>query len=145
MSNVAVIKKPELVEIGNRSISVNGWRYDLAEEHIKWHSSHKNKACSVECMARTMFSRNTPTNCDKVRKNMSTLFRRMLDNGMFMLIEYDHSPGGRGKIKAAKIFDRENASDKDIAEATYQIERMVKRKQISESKVSKALEILNVE
>lgn len=143
-ANIAVIKKPELVEVGTRAVSVHGWRYDLAGEHLKWHVAHKNKACSVECMARTMFSRNTPTNCDRVRKNIAPLFRKMLAAGMFVVIEYDHSPTGHGKIKACKIFDVESASEKDRQEAAFQLERMRKRRQVTEDAENRALAILKL-
>lgn len=147
MSNtdLKVIKLPtkELTVIGKKAVSIFGWRHDLAEEHLKWHLSQRTNAwCSVECMARTLFQRNTPTNREGVRKRMGRLFRVLLERGLFLVIEYDFSAEGHGKIMACKLFEK--AAGAETQHAIEQIERMRKRKMISDELWQRAINLLDV-
>jgi hypothetical protein len=105
-SALRVSKRPELTTIGERRVSTLGWRQDLVEDHLKWHLTQLSKKwCGVDCMAKTMFNRNTETNRGAVRKRIAPLFRTLLGRGLFLVIEYDATPGGHGKISACKIYE----------------------------------------
>lgn len=143
MTSLAIVRRQELTQVGRKSVSVYGFRHDLMEEHLVWHLTQmSNKWCSVECMARTMFGRNTETNRTGVRKRMANAFRTLLSKrGLLLVIEYDVSPTGHGKIKACKLFESGEGAERQYAK--HQVERMEQRKQMNEEQVARALSVIN--
>jgi len=129
----------ELVTVGKKSRSMQGYRNDLVEEHLHWHLTQmSNKWCSTDCMARTLFGRNSEENRKKVRSRMGLAFRfLLLRSGTFLVIEYDDSPKGHGKIKAMKVF--ESGSGMEGQYAQHQIKRMTDRQQLTEDMRVQAL------
>ena len=141
MSKLAVIHRKELTTVEKKTVSVYGWRQDLAEDHLNWHLTQRsNKWCSVECMARTLFQRNMPSNRAAVRKRIAPLFRGLLARGLLLVIEYDASPDGHGKIKACKFFESGDGSEVEYAK--HQVERMRQRNALSIELSEKAIAIL---
>jgi len=141
-SALKVVKRPELVTVGNRTVSTFGWRYDLAEDHLKWHVGQLSKKwCAVDCMARTMFGRNTESNKTAVRKRIAPLFKSLLEHGQFLVIEYDATSRGHGKITAFKVYET-NIQEEQYARS--QVERMRKRGKVNEETFLRALGVLGV-
>lgn len=136
-----VVHRQELAKVGKKTVSVMGYRNDLAEEHLRWHlTKMSNKWCSVDCMARLMFGRASEENRKRVRTRIATTFRWLLDSGLFLVIEYDDSPEGHGKIKAVKLFESGAGAEGQYAE--HQVERMVRRQQLNEETRKQALKAL---
>ena len=144
MSNVIrVIKRQELTKIGNRHVSACGRHHYLAEEHLDWHLAQamSKKWCSVGCMARTMFQRNTLANRTAVRQRIAPLFKALLKRDKFLVIEYDQSD--HGKINACKILEGTDQLEKQYAMS--QLERMRKRGQMNEETFQHANEVVGAQ
>lgn len=136
-------KHAELVKIGKKAHSVQGYRKDLAEEHLLGHLTQmSNKWCSVDCMARIMFGRNSEENRNKIRKRIGPAFRYLLGHGKFLVIDYDDSRKGRGRIRAMKFF--EGGAGAEGQYALHQIERMTARQKMSEEMRVQALALVGV-
>jgi len=127
-----VVRKQELTQVGKKAVSIRGYRNDYVEEHLRWHLTQmSNKWCSVNCMARTMFGRASEENRSRIRRRIANTFRVLLMRSrLFLVIEYDNSTDGHGKIKAAKLFEAGDGAEGQYA--VHQIERMAQRQQITE-------------
>jgi hypothetical protein len=139
-----VVRRSELVKIGKKSRSLVGYRSSLVEEHLHWHLSQmSNKWCSVSCMARTIYGRNSEDNCDKIRKHGAAAFKYiLLKSRRFLVIEYDDSTKGHGRIKAMKLY--EGGDGGEGTHAQFQIDRMESRRQITEYMRQQALTIIGI-
>lgn len=137
---VKLVRRQELTTVGKKSVSILGYRNDLVEEHLRWHLTQmSNKWCSVDCMARTMFGRASEENRARVRRRIANTFRVLLIRSkLFLVIEYDNSTDGHGKIKAAKLYEAGTGAEGQYA--INQIMRMAQRQQITEEMRTKALE-----
>lgn len=141
MNQVTIAHRKELTTIAKKTVSIFGWRRDLAEDHFAWHLTQlSHKWCAVECMARTMFQRNSESNRAAVRKRIAPLFRQLLSQGALLVIDYDASSDGHGKIKACKLFEAGDESEVDYAK--HQVERMRQRNVLSKEPSEKATAIL---
>lgn len=134
----------KLIEIGKRSISAYGYTNEGVEAHLCWHLTQlpSKKWCSPDCMSRTMFGRNTDNGRRGVRKRIANTFRVLLKRGLFLAIEYDASPSGHGEIMAFKLF--ENGEGAESQYALAQIERMTRRRKLSEEMRERALQVIGV-
>jgi hypothetical protein len=144
-TKLKVIQKPELIVVKGREVSANGWHHYLAEQHLNWHLTQpeSGKWCDVECMAKTMFRRNSPDNCMKVRKRMPSLFRVLLGRNRLMVIEYDFAKDGHGKIIACKLFEASTAG-MEHQHALTQLERMQKRMMLSQELRERMVALIGV-
>ena len=144
MQNVTrVIKRPELTTVGNRQVSACGWRHVLAEDHLDWHLSQRSqKWCSVGCMSKTLFQRDIKANRAAVRKRVAPLFNKLLERGLFLVIEYDATPSGHGKIKACKLFEKTDRAELEYAQS--QVTRMLKHRQLKEEMYQRAMDAIGV-
>ena len=133
-----------LIEVGQRKISPKGWALDLVEEHLDGHIGQlSNQWCRVDCLARTMFGRNTPANRARVRKNMPRAFRDMVRRNRFLVIEYAPAGGGtHGEALACKIHDRTQGDAAELQATEYQLAKMLRRRQISDSLLETARALL---
>jgi ribulose bisphosphate carboxylase small subunit len=134
------VKKPELVTVGTRAVSVNGWHFSLSADHLKEHlgKGPSKKWCGPACMASRMFGRSSPANQQRVRDRIAKAFHYLLQNGMFLAIEYVERP--HRTISAFKIL--ETTEGMEMQHARAQIERMRQRREVNEEKYLKALELL---
>jgi hypothetical protein len=138
-TQLKVIHRQELTKVGKKTVSSFGFRNDLAEEHLRWHLTQmSNKWCSIDCMARLMFGRASPQNRMGIRKRIRNTFRVLLDRGVFLVIEYDNSTNGHGKIKAIKLFEI-GVGGAEGEYAVHQINKMAQRMQITDEMRVKAL------
>jgi hypothetical protein len=126
-TKLRVVQRPELIAVGKRSVSPSGWHHYPAEEHLNWHLTEpqSGKWCRVECMAKTMFLRNTPANCTKVRARLPNLVKRLIARNRLLVIEYDAARDGHNKMIACKIFEASGELERD--HARRQLDRMHKR------------------
>lgn len=139
-ASLKIVKQPhELVQVGKKTVSVFGYRNDLAEEHLRWHLTQmSNKWCSVDCMAHVMFGRRSEENRSRVRRRVGQTFKfLLLRSRLFLVIEYDDSAGGHGKIKAMKLYEAGSGIEGQYA--LHQIDRMAQRQQMSEEMRVQAL------
>jgi hypothetical protein len=144
-TQLTVVKaKPELVTVRNRSVSPYGFRHTLMADHLENHlASLSNQWCEVGCLARTMFQRNSEANRKAVRQRLAGAFRWFLDHGLFLVIEYESiGKGHHGESKAVKIYRRESQLQIEFQTAEMQLERMLRRREISQDRYNKAMEIL---
>lgn len=137
-----VAKRAQLTRIGNRAVSTLGYRNDLVEEHLKWHLglTVSKKWCTVSCLATTFFGRNSEANRKEIRGRMARTFKVLLSRGLFLVVEYDATRDGHGKIVACKLFERHDGLEAEYAHS--QIERMRHRRQITEETWQRAMEVL---
>jgi hypothetical protein len=141
-TTLQVVPGPELVQVNNRAVAIRGWRQDNAVEHLHWHLEQPSeKWCSVECMARTMFQRNTLANRDRVRKRASRLLRYLIGRRELLCIEYATDKKERGRIKAMKIFES-NVSE--VEYARHQIEMMKRRGHLAQELVEQAIALTGI-
>jgi hypothetical protein len=141
MGDLALIKsknKPELVTVKDRSVSAHGFRHVLMYDHLVEHLGSVRKPwCTIGCMARTMFGRNTDSNRKAMRQRLSAAFRWHLDRDVFLVIEYDQ--GAHGRANAVKIY---SSAQIEFQFAQDQLEKMLRRREISNARYSKAKQIL---
>ena len=112
---------PELVEVGTRMISSGGWSVPLLEEHLRVHLGQglSQRWCSVGCLARTFFGRNTPAHREAVRHRLSRAFRLLLlRRDLFLVIEYEQGKGTHGAAVACKLLQTENELERQHARVT---------------------------
>ena len=136
------VKSRDLVKVGNRYISTAGYHVDLFRQHLETHLLNDEKWCRVSCAARTMFGRDTEANRKKIRDRVRGAFKAMLERGQFMAIEYDLSSEGRGKIAAFKLFEGQGGTERQAAE--FQLERMHRRREVSDSMLQQARQVIGV-
>jgi len=144
-AELTVVKtKPELVTVRNRSVSPYGFRHALMADHLEEHlGSLRKQWCEIGCLARTMFGRNSDVNRKAVRQRMSFAFRWFLDRGIFLVIDYEaHGAGHHGEAKALKIYKPSAQLTLELQSAHSQIDRMLRRKEITQERYDKALQIL---
>jgi len=129
------------MKIYGRQVSIVGYSSKLAIEHLLNHieSPQSKRWCSVACMARTMYGRDTAKNRKAVRKNGRVLFRRMLDRSQFLVIEYGES---HGEILAFKIYEKD--VDLEAQAAQLQIDRMSRRQELNAEQMAIAKKILGM-
>lgn len=138
-SELRVVQPLELTKIGDRSVSARGWRIPLVRQHLEEHGL--SEWCTVECLARTMFQRNTASNREEVRSRVSKAFTTLLDrDGLFMVIDYDKSRSGHGKILAVKLYNATDESEKQAA--AEQLDRMARRKELVGERLDRAKALL---
>lgn len=143
MANDLTINKtrPELMSVGTRALSSHGWRNDLFAEHLKVHLGN-SAWCDVGCAARTFFGRNTAANRSGVRKRLSRGFHALLAQGLFVVIDYASGPNHHGEAIAFKLYNPHSEMERQAAK--MQLERMVKRREISEEKLQRARQLLGL-
>jgi hypothetical protein len=123
----------EVAGAGSRKGSLRGWARVLVEEHLEAHIKGQvsGQWCAVECMARTMFGRNTPKNRKAVRKGLVRAFRDLLRSNRFLVIDYAPMKGKtHGEALACKIYDPKGAEDQREC-SEHQLAKMLRRGQIN--------------
>lgn len=115
-----------LIKIGTRSVSVRGFTIEGAIEHLKDHLVSQESWCQIGCMANTMLGRNSEANRSKIRRYAHLIFKTLLSRGVFLVISYD--PSNHGRIAAMKLYQ---GGGKETDHALLQLERMLKRKQLT--------------
>lgn len=132
-----------VVRDGGRTVSTRGFTMAVFEEHLREHESYplSQRWCEVECVARVMWGRNSPSNQRRVRVKMRTAFRVLLTRGLFLLREYEQ--GAHGKIKNCKLLDMGIESERQYAEA--QLKRMRRYREISTVNFERACRVANID
>jgi hypothetical protein len=141
---IRTVTRPSLVTVGARTISANGWRIPLVEDHLEWHLAQgpSKKWCKVECMARTMFLRNSPKTRDDVRRRVAPAFKALLHHDRFLTIDYRTGPGSHGEIVAVKLFETTSGIERQFAER--QINRMRAHHEVSREIFEHAIAVIGV-
>jgi len=143
--DLSIVKaKPELVTVKNRSVSAYGFRHTLLSDHLQQHlGSVRNQWCDIGCLARTMFGRNIETNRKNVRQRIAGAFRWFLDHGMFLVIDYESFGNGHhGESKAVKLYRPEKQLSLELQTAQSQLDRMLRRREISQERYEKASRLI---
>jgi hypothetical protein len=135
--------QPQLIELGDRSISTHGFQSDLFRQHLESHlvqAKAKWQWCDIPCATRTVSGgRATPMAKKQMRQRVARLFLFLLNRDKFLLVKYD---GPRQQITEMKLFDPEQASDAERQYAHYQLQRMRKRGEIQASTYNRAAAFL---
>jgi hypothetical protein len=136
--------QPQLIELGDRSVSTHGFQSDLFLKHLESHllqPKEKWQWCDIPCATRTVSGgRATPMAKKQMRQRIARLFLFLLNRGKFLLVIYG---GPRRQITEVKLFDPAGASQADREFAYYQLERMKKRGDIQASTYNRALGMVN--
>jgi hypothetical protein len=120
----AIAQQLTFAHVGERTVSAHGWRYSLVERHLRDHLEREaDQWCEVECLARTMFARNTQRNRREVRQRLHLVFTKCLDRGLLLVITYER--GSHGPAVACKLFRGEG--EEELQYAAAQLERMRRR------------------
>lgn len=131
-----------LMNIGERSISTQGWTMNAAEAHLHLHLGDENsKWCDSGCMARTMFLRNSESNRGEVRRRIARLRSELLTRGRFLVVEYG---GPRGRISRFKLFEVGGDAREKIA-AQLHLERLVARQEVNAEQAQQVRDLLGSE
>ena len=145
-ARIAVVKpKPTLVQIGKRKISTIGFRHDLLEEHLLLHQGWLSKQwCDLVCGAQTFFQKATKENQRQFGIRVYRAWNEMYRRGHFLVIEFAPM-GGRthGEVLACKFYVAGESGAEQQA-AAIQLERMKKRRQVSEEKFQGARRLLGL-
>jgi hypothetical protein len=129
--------KPTLITVGKRQIISSGrWNNDLMADYVMMHGACRY--IPIGELAKTAYMQAMPRNKERVRKNIFHLFRTiLLKYGRLLVVEYG-SPHNRAQ--AVKLFD--TSSDLDRKALWPKIERMRKRRELSETQYEMAVEVL---
>ncbi len=131
-SEVTRRSKPSLIEVKGRYLSSDGrFHPTLAAQYIE--EKGMKKWVGVADLSRVFTAANTIPGKKRVRKNMSRVFTEMLQRGHFLL----YSTGGNGRIESVKVLDITMEEDRQAA--LPQLERMKRRRQLSEERYQDAL------
>jgi hypothetical protein len=140
---IRTIKRPELVTIGKRTISVGGWKTGNVETHLRWHATLQpsRQWCKIECLARTMYGQNRAQSREDTRKRIARTFKLFLEQKLFLVIEY---AGPHGQISAVKLHDSKTDSISEKQFAERQLQRMKNNHEVNLEAWHKALEIIGL-
>lgn len=128
MSETAVAKVVHrIAPYRDRKVSLVGLSIPGAVEHLREHLTSKEKWCDVGCMARFAYQRNSESNRARVRRSVRSIFRALLAEGTFLVISYD--PANHGRIDSIKLYQ---ADEQEMRHALLQLERMHRRKQLTD-------------
>lgn len=142
MATTTVVKRGDsIVRIGRRDYSLVGWKFEAVELHVLNHQG-KGTWCDIPCLARTFFGRDTQTNRKAVRRRLFRINGRMIDRRRFLVIEYATTTNGKsGEAQRVKIYEGKTEGERQAA--LSQLDRMRRRREVSETNYTKALSILS--
>lgn len=132
--------KPELVKLDNgRYISKDGRCHpDLMVAHML--SQPRGKWTKVGTLAQVFTGANTLEGKKRVRRHLSTVFRRLLSFSEFLLYEIDPQ---KRQIQAVKLLDVK--SEMERQSAIPQLERMRKCHQVTQDKYLLAQKVITLQ
>jgi len=129
--------KPTLMPVGKGWVCSTGkFHPELAVAYIK--DKPRNKWLSIGELSRVFTAANTIPGKKRVRKQLPAVFRRLLDDGEFLLYHTDASRNGR--IESVKLLDI--TSELERQQAIPQLERMRKGQELSREKYDKARQVI---
>lgn len=139
---------PTLFKVGKRAVSLRGYRSDLMQEHLENHllEAPSKRFCPISCAARTMYGRDTPSHRDSIRRQLPRLFRRFLQQGRVLSIEYaPHGGAHHGEAQAMKIWQKQDdGASGETQFVALQIKRKQRRLKLTQDDLSRVYEILQL-
>lgn len=142
-SALQIANHVELVKVGDRSVSAHGFRVDLVRQHLEEHLTGEQKWCEVGCLAKTMFGKNIESNRKQIRRRIAPTFISLLSKyGAFLVIQYDLTKKGRGKILAVKLYEHGDGAERQYA--NLQLDRMHRRRQVTTQIMEQAQMVLGL-
>jgi len=128
--------KPTLILIGGRfMISTGRWNDQLMADFMINYS--EGKWIKVGELARIGCGANTIPNKRRVRGRLSSLFMELRSRSVFLAIEYHDNYTAASAVKIADL-----ASDEDMANVTNKLERMKRRKEMSQEQYEKSIALM---
>ncbi len=129
--------KPTLVQIGTRTMTSDGrFHADLASDYLL--TNARKNWIKVADLSKVFCGANTIDGKRRVRKNMFSVFTRLLNHNEFLVYETVKS----GRINAVKLLDI--SSEQERQAARPQLERMKQRHQLTTAKYEKALHVIEL-
>jgi hypothetical protein len=129
--------KPEMLSVGDRKFISNGrWNNNLMADYVLEYG--KDDWIPIGRLARDGCGANTIPNKKRVRSRLSQLFTVFLERGKFLAVAYD---GDHNSATAVKVADVKLTEDRRSVEA--KLERMRKRKEMSQEKYEWSIRLLN--
>lgn len=138
-----VIKPQYLTKVGSRLISTVGFRVDLVLQHLEWHRLLENprqRWCTVDCMAKTIYHRKDESNRKRIRERMAKVVRDSLDRYQRLVVLEYADRSKHGKIQAMKIYDGGDGLERQCA--MFQIDRMRKKRFLTDRMLETAMHLM---
>lgn len=130
--------KPALVQVGEHQIILHGrWNHELIADHVA--ENGRDRWIGIGELAKIGCGANTIPNKKRARGKLSELFKMLRSRGLFLAVEYS---GDHGSATAVKIADLN--SEQDRQNVQDRLERMKRRKELSQDEYFKAMQLLGV-
>lgn len=138
MTRQVARSKPVLVKDGKKTfISTHGWSDLAVLTYIQ--EAPSNTWIDLGDIARIAYGQNNQSGRDRVRRNIPKLFRfALFGHQIFLVTEVE---GKHDKVKAIKVLDQ--TAENEVARAKVKLERMHKRKELSDEMYYHAMRIFN--
>jgi hypothetical protein len=130
-TTIQKVIQPDLINVGRRVLSTRGFKYAGLLEYLE----RQKDWCEVGELARVFDGRNSPTNCEKMRKRLSKGFSVFLKQDRFLSME-------RTKYRKAIAVKLYRGEPLEKAHAIEQIESMRRHREITEQKLHTAYQLL---
>jgi len=131
--------KPSLLLVGRRYLCTDGrFHPDLAAEYVR--TNARKKWLGVGELSKVFTGANTIEGKRRVRRNLFSVFSRVLGYGEFLVYETDPSTG---RIQAVKLLDV--TSEQERQAARPQLERMRQRHQVSAENYERAVQVIELQ
>lgn len=129
--------KPHLIQVGNRYLSSDGrFHYSLAATYLL--SNARSRMVAVGELAKVFYGANIPINKRRIRRRLPEVFKMLLlERRELLVIDADATTG---RALAVKIYDPRSELDRQTIRP--KLERMERRKELSNELFDQALKIL---
>jgi len=129
--------KPTLVTIAGRVvISTGRWNDQLMADYVM--EEGRNRWIKIGELARTGCSSNTIATKKRVRGYLSRLFMVLRSRGEFLAVNYHDDNKAASEVKIADL-----TSDEDKKNVRLRLERMRRRKEMSQEQYDKSVALLH--
>lgn len=136
MVRSSIREKPTLVTAGTKQFTSTGlWNQSVLADYVQ---EHGDKWIQIGKLASVAYHQNTPTSKKRARRKLAGLFITLMSRGVLIVREY----GKRGEATAVKLF--EPTLDSDIQSLDFTLDRMKKRKEISDDVYNKARQLARI-
>jgi len=127
--------KPAIVEVNGKSVLAGGrWNDTVVADFLL----DQDDWVKVGELARFACGSNTIPNKKRVRSKLSSLFMELRRRGYFLAVEYSD---GFNAASAVKIADLNSANDRQ--NVLGKLDRMKKRKELSETQYAQSIALLH--
>lgn len=124
--------KPLAAEFGGKTRSMVGFSPKFIIKHLSDHAEGVDglhPSCSPSCLAKHVRGKDTKLGREEAKRSLAPAFKAGLDDGIFIVKEYEPPGSGHGRLIGWKKFE---GTEIDIQNALVQLERAKRRKELNE-------------